>query len=446
MIVTRFAPSPTGHLHLGNLRSCFLNWIYAKKNKGKFILRYDDTDQDRSREEFIISIAEDLNWLNIDYDETFYQSKRVKRYNQLFDTLISKNSVYPCFETNEDLEIKKKLQLKAGKPPIYDRESLNLSREEVEKKILKGEKPYWRFKLSQKKISWNDLVKGNIEVDLSSQSDPVLRRADGSYLYHFPSVVDDIDMKISHIIRGEDHLSNSAVHNEIFHSLESTPPLFGHNPLMLNKDGTKISKRNLDSISIKQFKNKRYTTNSILSYLYSVGLNSDVDFKEILLNTFEDFNLSKISKNLAKLDIQKIDHFQKSTLRKMNIEELKKEFKELADLNILQKEWNLIRENIDTYENIKELLDIVRRKKIEVNPSKEFVKLLMNNIGSIKTLSFDEYTNFLLEKDNKLTKKDIYTNTRYILTGNNNGPSVKDLYLFFGFDEIERILNEFETL
>ncbi len=445
MIITRFAPSPTGHLHLGNLRSCFLNWIYAKKNNGKFILRYDDTDQERSREEYVNSIASDLNWLNIDYDEIFHQSKRVDRYNKLFDSLISKNLVYPCFETNEELEIKKKLQLKAGKPPIYDRESLNLKKDEVEKKILNGENPHWRFKLSQTKISWNDLVKGKTEVDLSSQSDPVLRRADGSYLYHFPSVVDDIDMKITHIIRGEDHLSNSAVHNEIFMSLESDPPLFGHNPLMLNEDGTKLSKRNFDSISINQFKAKGYTTNSILSYLYSVGLNSDANFIEIKSNDFKDFDLSKISKNLPKLDIQKIDHFQKNTLRAMEINELNKEFNEIKNLNINEKEWNLIKNNIESYKSILEILDIVRRKKIEIKPSKEFVELLINNIDDIKNLDFDAYIVFLSKKGNNLSKKDIFMNTRYILTGNNNGPSVKDLYLFFGHSELERILNEFKT-
>ena len=446
MTITRFAPSPTGHLHLGNLRSCFLNWVFAKKNNGKFILRYDDTDQERSREEFIVSIASDLKWLNIDYDETFYQSKRIERYNELFDSLISKNFVYPCFESNEDLEIKKKLQLKAGKPPIYDRESLLLSKDEIEKKILNGENPHWRFKLSQSKISWNDLVKGTTEVDLSSQSDPVLRRADGSYLYHFPSVVDDIDMKITHIIRGEDHLSNSAVHNELFQSLESVPPLFGHNPLMLNEDGTKLSKRNFDSISINKFKAKGYTTNSILSYLCSVGLNKDVNFKEVAINAFADFDLSKISKNLPKLDIQKIDHFQKNSLRNMNIADIKNEFIELEELKITEKEWNLIKDNIETYENIKELLDIIRRKKIEITPNKEFIKLLKNNISEIKDLKFDAYISFLIEKDNKLSKKDIFTNTRYIFTGNNNGPSVKDLYLFFGFSGLERILNEFEAL
>ena len=322
MIITRFAPSPTGHLHLGNMRSCFLNWAYSKKNNGKFILRYDDTDQERSKDEYVKSIASDLDWLKIKYDETFYQSKRIERYNELFDQLISLKFVYPCFESSEDLDIKKKLQLKAGKPPIYDRSSLNLSKEEIEKKIINGNQPYWRFKLSQTKIKWNDLVKGETEVDLASQSDPVLRRADGSYLYHFPSVVDDIDMKISHIIRGEDHLTNSAIHLELFKCLNSDLPSLGHNPLMLNEDGTKLSKRNLDSISLKQFRNSGYTVNSILSYLYSLGLNSDYDFETILKNNFRDFNLEDISKNLPKIDIHKIDFFQKNSLRSMNLKGL----------------------------------------------------------------------------------------------------------------------------
>ena len=169
-------------------------------------------------------------------------------------------------------------------------------------------------------------------------------------------MVDDIDMKITHIIRGEDHLSNSAVHNELFQSLESDPPLFGHNPLMLNEDGTKLSKRNFDSISINQFKKNGYTTNSILSYLYSVGLNTDVNFKEVAINAFKDFDLSKISKNLPKLDIQKIDHFQKNSLRAMDANDIKNEFRELEGLKITENEWNLIKNNIEIFENIKELL------------------------------------------------------------------------------------------
>ena len=428
MIITRFAPSPTGHLHLGNMRSCFLNWAYSKKNNGKFILRYDDTDQERSKDEYVKSIASDLDWLKIKYDETFYQSKRIERYNELFDQLISLKFVYPCFESSEDLDIKKKLQLKAGKPPIYDRSSLNLSKEEVEKNIINGDQPYWRFKLSQTKIKWNDLVKGETEVDLASQSDPVLRRADGSYLYHFPSVVDDIDMKISHIIRGEDHLTNSAIHLELFKCLNSDLPSLGHNPLMLNEDGTKLSKRNLDSISLKQFRNSGYTVNSILSYLYSLGLNSDYDFETILKNNFRDFNLEDISKNLPKIDINKIDFFQKNSLRSMNLKGLNNEFPELEELALTETEWELIKENVEKYEDIKNLWNIINRREIKIQPSGDFIKLLIKNLNGISNFSFDEYVNYLMSIDKSLSKKEIFTNTRYILTGNQNGPSVKDLY------------------
>ena len=429
MIITRFAPSPTGHLHLGNMRSCFLNWAYSKKNNGKFILRYDDTDQERSKDEYVKSIASDLDWLKIKYDETFYQSKRIERYNELFDQLISLKFVYPCFESSEDLDIKKKLQLKAGKPPIYDRSSLNLSKEEIEKKIINGNQPYWRFKLSQTKIKWNDLVKGETEVDLASQSDPVLRRADGSYLYHFPSVVDDIDMKISHIIRGEDHLTNSAIHLELFKCLNSDLPSLGRNPLMLNEDGTKLSKRNLDSISLKQFRNSGYTVNSILSYLYSLGLNSDYDFETILENNFRDFNLEDISKNLPKIDIHKIDFFQKNSLRSMNLKDLNNEFSELEELALTETEWELIKENVEKYEDIRNLWNIINRREIKIQPSGDFIKLLIKNLNGISNFSFDEYVNYLMSIDKSLSKKEIFTNTRYILTGNQNGPSVKDLSL-----------------
>ena len=443
MIITRFAPSPTGHLHLGNMRSCFLNWAYSKKNNGKFILRYDDTDQERSKDEYVKSIASDLDWLKIKYDETFYQSKRIERYNELFDQLISLKFVYPCFESSEDLDIKKKLQLKAGKPPIYDRSSLNLSKEEIEKKIINGNQPYWRFKLSQTKIKWNDLVKGETEVDLASQSDPVLRRADGSYLYHFPSVVDDIDMKISHIIRGEDHLTNSAIHLELFKCLNSDLPSLGHNPLMLNEDGTKLSKRNLDSISLKQFRNSGYTVNSILSYLYSLGLNSDYDFETILENNFRDFNLEDISKNLPKIDIHKIDFFQKNSLRSMNLKGLNNEFPELEELALTETEWELIKENVEKYEDIRNLWNIINRREIKIQPSGDFIKLLTKNLNGISNFSFDEYVNYLMSIDKSLSKKEIFTNTRYILTGNQNGPSVKDLYNHFGNEGLKKILNEY---
>jgi len=445
MIITRFAPSPTGHIHLGNMRSCFLNWIFAKKENGKFILRFDDTDKERSKQEFVDSIQEDLKWMNVNHDEIFYQSKRLDRYNEVFDQLILKKIVYPCFESNEELELKKKLLLKAGKPPIYDREALNLSKEEIEKKIVNGERPYWRFKLSQSKVFWDDLVKGSTEVDLASQSDPVLRRADGSYLYHFPSVVDDIDMNISHIIRGEDHLSNTAIHIEIFDSLEKKPPIFGHNPLMLNEDGTKLSKRNFDSITIQKFKINNYLPNAILSYLYSVGLNADFDFEEIIFNKFQDFDISKISNNLPKVDLLKVDNFQKNLLRKMSCEKLINHFNELNDLKLSSKEWDLIKNNIDNYIDIIDQLKIIRRECLEKSPDQTFLQGLVKNINHLVFSDFDSYVKSLMILNKDLTKKDIFMNTRFILTGNDKGPSVKELFDYYGAEKFIELINEFKT-
>jgi glutamyl-tRNA synthetase len=258
--------------------------------------------------------------------------------------------------------------------------------------------------------------------------------------------VDDIDMKVSHIIRGEDHLSNSAIHVEIFQSLDSEVPSFGHNPLMLNEDGTKLSKRNVDSISIKKFREQNFSTESILSYLYSVGLNADYNFKEISKKKYVDFDLSKISKNLPKLDLSKIDHFQKLTLRTINLKELLDEFNNLTHFNIKEMEWNLIKNNVDKYDDILEFLAIIRRQRVENSPSDNFVKLLVTNLDKFEGLDFEEYTKQLSELDSKLTKKDIFVNTRYLLTGNNNGPSVKDLFEYYGFNEIKNNLNDFKAL
>jgi glutamyl/glutaminyl-tRNA synthetase len=215
---------------------------------------------------------------------------------------------------------------------------------------------------------------------------------------------------------------------------------------MLNEDGTKLSKRNVDSISIKKFKEEGYSTESILSYLYSVGLNADYSFKEISKNEYVDFDLSKISKNLPKLDLSKIDHFQKLALRTLSLKELLNEFNNLIDFEIKENEWNLIKNNVEKYSDILEFLEIIRRNKIENSPSEDFIKLLVENIDKFDDLDFEEYTKQISQLDTNITKKEIFINTRYLLTGNNNGPSVKDLFEYYGFNEIKNYLNEFKTL
>ena len=252
-------------------------------------------------------------------------------------------------------------------------------------------------------------------------------------------------MNISHIIRGEDHLSNTAIHIEIFSSLEKTPPMFGHNPLMLNEDGTKLSKRNFDSISIQKFKFNNYLPNAILSYLYSVGLNNDFDFEEIISNNFKEFDITKISKNLPKVDLLKIDNFQKNLLRKMTCEKLKSHFTELQDLKLDFKEWDLIKNNIDNYIDIIEQLKIIRRESLEKSPDQNFLQTLANNLNQLVLTDFDSYIVSLMTLNKDLTKKDIFMNTRFILTGNEKGPSVKELFNYYGAEKFIELVNEFKT-
>ena len=436
MIITRFAPSPTGHLHLGNLRSCFLNWIFAKKNKGKFILRFDDTDKERSKDEFVTSINSDLQWLKIDYQETFFQSKRVDRYDELFDKLIEKNLVYPCFESNEDLEIKKKLQLKAGKPPIYDRQSLNLSKEEIEKKIINGEKPYWRFKLSQKKISWTDLVKGSTEVDLSSQSDPVLRRADGSYLYHFPSVVDDIDMNITHIIRGEDHITNSGIQIEIFNALDANIPIFGHNSLLVSENGEPFSKRNA-AASIEQLKEKGIDPNAVNSLNASIGSSVDIEAYESLDLLADKFEISSLSKSPARYSNNQLDKLNSQLISNYDFDQISQLIKDKN--NIFDEEfWDCIKQNISTLSEVSDWIRILNEPiKGDFNIEENFLivaqELLPNEPWDSKT--WNEWISKLKEKTQK-KGKELFMPIRLALTGKTNGPELNKLILLMGYNKV----------
>ena len=246
---TRFAPSPTGMLHVGNARAALFCFLFAKGQGGDFILRMDDTDEARSTEEFAEAIKTDLAWLGLDYDETFKQSDRFGKYEAAFDDLKARGLVYACYETPDELERKRKRQLARGMPPVYDRAALELTDEQIAAHEAEGRAPHYRFKLSGNAIVWNDMVRGEQKIETASLSDPVIRRADGTWLYTLPSVVDDIDANISHVIRGEDHVTNSGAQIEIIEALGGTVPVFAHFSLMLAADGGALSKR-LGSLSL----------------------------------------------------------------------------------------------------------------------------------------------------------------------------------------------------
>ncbi len=255
MTITRFAPSPTGHLHIGNIRTALHNWMWAKKTGGQFILRIDDTDAERSREEYVTGIRADLAWLGLAPDAEYRQSERSALYEAAFERLRDTGRVYPCYETAQELDLKRKIALGRGLPPVYDRAALNLT--EAERADLEGQglKPHWRFKLDHDEpIAWDDLIRGAQKFDAASLSDPVIRRADGSWLYMLPSAIDDVDMGVTHVVRGEDHVSNTAVQLQMFTALGSMPPQFAHEALLTGAEG-KLSKR-LGSLGVNELREK----------------------------------------------------------------------------------------------------------------------------------------------------------------------------------------------
>ena len=236
-VKVRFAPSPTGKLHVGNVRTALMNVLFARSQNGQVLLRIDDTDLERSTKAFEDGIKADLTWLGFAWDETFNQSDRFDKYDAAKAELIEKGLLYPCYETEDELDRKRKIQRAQGKPPVYDRAALSLSDDEKAAFEAEGRKPHWRFKLSGGRIEWNDQVRGPSHIETSSVSDPILIRADGSYLYTLPSVVDDLEANITHIIRGEDHVTNSAAQIEIFEALGGKDAVLSHGCHLMMKGG-----------------------------------------------------------------------------------------------------------------------------------------------------------------------------------------------------------------
>ena len=286
----RFAPSPTGYLHLGNARMATLNNFLAIQENADYILRIDDTDFKRVKDEYIVAMKEDLKWLGISWVEEFKQSDRIATYDAFVNKLKQEGIVYACYETIEELDYKKKLQLAKGKPPIYDRSMLNLTQAEKEKYELEGRKPHYRLKITHENISWIDLIKGELHFKGENISDPVIIREDGSYLYILTSVLDDVDTNITHIIRGEDHVVNTALQIQMFKYLKAEIPYFAHLPLITNNEGEGFSKRS-GALSLGSLRREGITPLALNNYLFALGLGEQNKFYSSVKEIAEVFNL-----------------------------------------------------------------------------------------------------------------------------------------------------------
>lgn len=305
-VIVRFAPSPTGKIHVGNVRAALWNWLFARSRGGKFILRIDDTDQERSTKENEDRIRKDLTWLGLNWDETFSQSARFADYDTVSEALRAKGLLYPCYETAEDLDRKRKVQRTRGLPPVYDRAALNLTDAQKKAFEAEGRKPHWRFKLSQQTVKWNDLIRGETVVETASVSDPVLIREDGMYLYTLPSCIDDIDYGITHVIRGEDHVTNAGVQIEIMQAVidvrgKGKLPEFAHHSLLIGADGQGLSKR-LGSLSIEQMREDGLEPAAISSLLAKLGTSEPVLPQPDIMALARSFDFEKIGRAPARFD------------------------------------------------------------------------------------------------------------------------------------------------
>jgi glutamyl-tRNA synthetase len=301
--VTRFAPSPTGYIHVGNLRTALMNYLIARKSGGQFILRLDDTDQERSKQEYSDAIMRDLEWLGLHWDRVERQSLRMDRYREAAEDLKARGRFYEVFESPTELDLKRKKQLNMGKPPVYDRAGLKLSSDEKEKLRAEGRDGYWRFLLDQERIEWTDGILGAISIDAASVSDPVLIRADGQVLYTFASSVDDIDMGVSFIVRGADHVTNTATQIQIMQAMGGTPPSFAHHSLLTGAKGEELSKR-LGTLSLRDLRARGVEPAALLSLMSRLGSSRPVELIGSMEELIEGFDIGTFGAAPTKFDAE----------------------------------------------------------------------------------------------------------------------------------------------
>lgn len=349
MTTTRFAPSPTGRLHVGNIRTALHNWMLAKRMRGRFVLRIDDTDQARSKEEYVDAIRADLAWLGLEADHEERQSARIEVYEAAFDRLRAAGRIYPAYETAQELELKRKVLLGRGLPPIYDRAALALSDADRAAKEADGIQPHWRFKLDHAEpIAWEDGIRGAAKFDPAQLSDPVIRRADGSWLYMLPSTIDDIDMAITHVLRGEDHVSNTAVQIQMFTALNkvgfggAAPPAFAHEALLVGSEG-KLSKR-LGSLGCDAMRERGIEPQAIIALLARLGTSLPVEPIAELEALIETFDLATFGRAPARFDDAELDRINTAIVHQLPFAQVSGRLPEGMD----EAGWHAVRPNVFT--------------------------------------------------------------------------------------------------
>ena len=432
MTTTRFAPSPTGHLHVGNLRTALFNYLIARQMDGTFVLRIDDTDPVRSKPKYVDSIKRDLEWLGLYWDQIEFQSNRLEQYAQTAEKLRDMGKLYECFESSLELDLKRKKQLNMGKPPVYDRSSLTLSKKEKDSLRVQS-KGYWRFMLDQSRIDWADGILGETSIDVASVSDPVLIRGDGQVLYTLASICDDTDMGVSYVVRGSDHVTNTATQIQIIQALSGNVPKFAHHSLLVGSKGEGLSKR-LGSLALGDMREAGLQPMALLSHLAKLGSSEPVELMGSLDEIILGFDLTKFGASPTKFDQMDLAPLTMKYLQGLSASDI------IADISALgvppekaDEFWNIVRMNISTLKDLSAWWDLMEKgaePKID-DQDREFVLKAVSLLppGQFDANTWKTWTQNVTEVTGR-SGKNLYMPLRQALTGMSHGPDMGHLLPF----------------
>jgi len=429
-VITRFAPSPTGTLHVGNVRTALHNWLLARHAGGRFMLRIDDTDAERSREDYVEAIRADLAWLGITPDGEERQSLRFDLYEREFQRLVEAGRVYRCYETAQELDLKRKILLGRGLPPIYDRAALKLTEADHAAKSAAGERPHWRFLLDHAEpIEWHDGIRGSQHFDAAQMSDPVIRRADGSWLYMLPSVIDDIDMGVTDVLRGEDHVSNTATQIQMFTALGAKPPRFAHEALLVGTEG-KLSKR-LGSLGVSALRDEGIEPEALIALLARLGTSDPVDPALDVDQIAASFDLSRFGRAPARFDEAELHRVNAAVVHRLPYARVA----HLLPQGMGERAWEAIRPNL---EHIGEAADwwVVITGPVAAPPQEEAERAFLTQAAAVLETTGADWgalTTALKETTGRKGKA-LFLPLRQALTGRDHGPDMSALLPLIGKD------------
>ncbi|MGH6815365.1 MAG: glutamate--tRNA ligase [Hyphomicrobiaceae bacterium] len=443
-VIVRFAPSPTGRLHIGNIRTAILNWLFAKKQRGTFVLRIDDTDRERSTEAFVDGIHDDLRWLGLSWAREERQSTRLTRYREAADLLKKSGRLYPCYDTEEDLDRRRRLQRASGRPPIYDRTGLHLTAEARRNLEAEGRRPHWRFLLANSDaprsfepvptlVTWIDLVRGDQGIDVGSQSDPVLVREDGTFLYAFTSVVDDIDFAITHVIRGEDHVTNTALQIQLFEALGAAPPTFAHVSLLVDADGQALSKR-AGSLPLADLRAAGIEPIAAVAFAALIGTSHAVEPHTSLDALAKLFDFAKLSRTPARFDIAELKTLNGRLLQTLTYEAVAARLAE-AGIGGGAAFWHAVRGNVTVLAEARSWWTVVVGP---IEPTVEDEAFCKQAAALLPPEPWNEHTWTIWTNAIKAATgrkgRQLFHPLRLALTGRDQGPELKALMPSIGRD------------